>query len=360
MLDPKTMELFELVKKESNLFKSQTRIRNHLPKAKYVSTVVIDPKRVYVKERIGSDAQGNIARAKLDLSHVEFLENSFRQLGCDESQPFMVVVKRPRQENGKVYTHELIDGEHRLRALQNGNYKEWVFDVIEIEVGTKESWYFTRYKFQLNNRPVSKQTVFADAVRGGCFLYEEGFFGADEKLIAKNIEAWLDEDMSLMPKQTRGKALREIIKKKGIYTDFLTITASQAKEICEEDEKKYRVNGQEDKKRKAKGYSVREGYEREVIVGAMLNWLEHEKSYFNLHTKTPTDHKDLIRRRNKMLRSFKSLEDAILKSAKCYNDNGEWPWWVESFFVQDQEKEKDLGNFIQVSKTSKPFLKSVA
>lgn len=303
--------------------------------SKQVGYKIIDNDRVYCPP--GTDK--NLTRKDgVDEQNVKELEQSFLNSGVIWSEKPMCVIWNPQVIDGVMYDYELIAGNHRFEALNNIGQKTWYYAIYELGVDG-ESFDKSKITFQLaeNNHNPRKSSTMADIINAVNWLVGRGELAGDEA----TIKSFVDTTCSNKAKTTRGQIVSAILQSNGISQSVTTFTTAGASSWIKKNTT-FTNSGKIDKKLNQHGWTVKEGYEYEFVMSAMKKFASTGKeSYFVCHTKPPTETMTLDDKREKMLDTFATLEDAILVAAvEFYNENKRFPWQVKGFFPQNHDKKE--------------------
>lgn len=247
-----------------------------------------------------------------------------------------VVRRCSRIVEGRHYKYELIAGNHRMEALANNKYDQWIFGVYEFAVDGY-SYEDTLRPFQLLENdhvpalPSSEGDISNTIVR---------MIAHGSKLVTNDedsIRAFVNKYCKNKAHNTKGSIVLSVIRACGTYQDVVTYTSKDAFAWISENTD-YVVAGNLDRKRNKIGWTVLEGYQQEYVMNAVRKFSSMNKeSYFVCHTKAPTDKMDLYAKRDNMLDTFNEIETDLVKVIAFYNKNGRFPWNVEGFLPQDHK-----------------------
>ena len=313
----------------------------HSPGVKYKDRFVINLDDIY-NPPLKKD--NSVRTSGKSASHIQRLENSFNN-GIDYSMMPPVVRENTRIVEGKITKYELVAGNHRMEALRNLGYTEWIFDVYEIpsgQYGYEDS--VRTFQLKENDHKPSFSNSEADVVHTIVKLIAHS-----SKLVSPDedsIRDYIDDVCQNMHGNTKHKVVKDVIRqltKNGctVYRDVITYTAQDVQDFLSKNTD-YVSGGDFDFKRKKVGWSVLEGYEYEFLVNATKRFAETGiESYFTLHTKSPTEKYDVKERRKKMRQTFSDLEQAFIKVFHYYKQNGKFPWHTEGYLPQDIRGQED-------------------
>jgi hypothetical protein len=294
----------------------------------FVDYVLVSFSNIYVSEY----GALNKSRAEgKDEEHVNSLQESF-QNGIDYSKVPPVVRWNPQIIAGIRYDYELVCGDHRVEALKRNGITEWVFGLYDFgdsEYNTSEAIYY----FQLteNDHVPQKESSLNDVAKIGSLLIKEKHLAPDEKSIKKFVKAVCKNKSAYQ----KGKIINLILSENGHSPDVGTYTKDSAYAWIQKNTT-YTVAGNYDQSRKKYGWTVKEGYEDELLMNAIKKYGSTKKgSYFVCHTKAPTTSMTLQDKRDKMIESFESLESDLMDIIHYYNKHQKFPWNVEGFMPQD-------------------------
>lgn len=311
------------------------------PGVRYKDRIVIKLDDIY-NPPIKKD--NSVRSSGKNVPHIQRLEISLAN-GIDYSMMPPVVRENSRIDNGKITKYELVTGNHRMEALRNLGYTEWVFDVYEIPTG-QYGYEDSIRTFQLkeNDHKPSFSNSEADVVHTIVKLIAHS-----SKLVSPDeasIKSYVDDVCQNMHHGTKSKVVRDVVRqltKNGcnVYRDVITYTAQDVEDFLLKNTD-YVCGGNFDFKRKKVGWSVLEGYEYEFLVNATRRFAETGiESYFTLHTKSPTEKYGVKDRRNKMVQQFSDLEQALIKVFDYHKVNGKFPWNIEGYLPQDIGNQED-------------------
>lgn len=266
-----------------------------------------------------------------DTEHVNNLEESFSH-GIDYSKMPPVVRWNPQKVNGKLYDYELVCGDHRIEALKHLGANKWVFGVYKFGV---DDYIVTEsiYLFQLteNDHEPAKPASQADVAKIGSMLVKEGFLQQDEP----SIREFVDLVCKNKSKYLKGRIVSNILSASGHSPDVGTYTKDSAYAWINNNTD-YSYAGTLDPVRNKFGWTVKEGYEDELLMNAIKKYGQGKReSYFVCHTKAPTATVSLKDKRERMVSSFQELEDNLLLVIGFYNKHQRFPWQIEGFLPQD-------------------------
>lgn len=299
------------------------------PGAKYVETVSVNLLDIYVPK---SDVTGNNnpARFVTDMGNVNGIAESLRNSGQDLSLTLPVIEKLPKplKIDGKIYTYRLVCGAHRIAAANIVGLEEMVFTVYEFESDD------ARLRFQLleNNHAPSKSATAQDLCNALTYGVYKGFIKNDEESMREYLSS-----MNKIHGNTINKAIQMAIRDTGGYQDYHIYTPKDIEDFTKT--KGYTMSGKKDKLRGEAGWTVKEGYEYEYIMNAIKKYSSDDlESYFICHTKSPTERNSLDDKRDGMVEEFEYLEKALVKVFDYYKENNTFPWRIEGFLPQDNNR----------------------
>lgn len=252
--------------------------------------------------------------------------------------PILRKLITPMIVKGKTYHHVLICGHHRFEAMKRLGYDRWIFWFYELCLDGY-SYDDSKLTLQLieNNHHTPLPSKAEDVSSGLIHLIRN-----NSKLVSNDedsIKEYIDKYCNNMHRGTRGKAAAQVMAKLGTYQRVVTFTSDNANDWIK-DYTDYTNKGKFDSKRQQNGWSLYEGYEYELLFNAMKSLLETTReSYFVCRTKSPTENRDLNTRRDDMKATIKHLETAMLETFKFYEENGQFPWRIESWYPQNTETE---------------------
>ncbi len=311
------------------------------PGARFRDCQIIPLDKIYVQAQ-----ENNPVRVVTkNEDHIKKLMGNF-QNGINYSQMPPVVMEKPRQENGKHYTHELVCGHHRYDAMTELGYDRWVFWVYDFaQNGYTLDDSIRTFQIRENDHIAALASSLEDVVKIVLHLLQN-----NSKLVENNedsIRNFVNTYCLNMRTQTRNKVVSQVMAKAGTYRQVVTYTSNDAYQWVR-DNTDYAYGGELDSKRKKFGWTVLEGYEYEFIMSAVKKFRESGKpSYFICRTKAPTVNHDLDTKRQKMMETFQNLEDSLVEVFEYYQKYKKFPWSVEGFMPQDQSNE-DTKSIIRV------------
>lgn len=309
--------------------------------AKFIGRKIVDRSKIYIPPL----ADNPVRKKGKNVVQVQKLVNSLSN-GFDYSKSPPLIREETRIINGKIYEYELIAGAHRSEALEILGYDKWIYDIYEIVPGSWGTYEDILRKLQLveNNHAPELGNTEDDVVNVVLRLLKMG--SKVVKPDESNIREFVDEVCTNMHHGTRGKVVRDVVRKLKasgfpIYQDTITFTANDIEKFLSE-KTDYVAGGEFDSVRQKYGWSVLEGYEYEYVMSAARRMLETgRESYFLCHTKSPTEKNSIADRRIKMKKQFEYLENSLLEVFKFYEKEKRFPWTVESFFPQDIQAGED-------------------
>ena len=226
----------------------------------------------------------------------------------------------------------------RFEAFSNLGIESWVFWVYDFaQNGYSYDDSLRTFQLQENDHVAALPSSISDVANTISRLIKDG-----SKLVENtedSIRAYVDTYCKNMHPQTKAKIVRQTMSLAGTYRAIITYTAKDAREWIDTNTD-YTHDGIYDPKRKAFGWSVKEGYDYDAIVNAIKKYsLEGKESYFVLHTKSPTAKSTIHDKRESLMSAFTAWETYLVDVVEYYNENGHFPWHVEAFLPQDQENE---------------------
>lgn len=303
------------------------KILNTTPKLINLSTIFVNPQ------------SNNLVRVNVkDEQHVQKLSDSLRN-GIDYNSRVPIVIENPRVIDGINYRYELLDGHHRFEALVTLKKTEWLFWVYEVGTdGVPYNDALRMLQLRSNDHQAALSSSVDDTVGIICELIKKG------SSVVQNNENSIKNFVRLNCKNTnsstQGKIVRSVMAKLETYRRVVTYTSKDTVSWIDKNTS-LTHSGQFDSARKKFGWNVLEGYEYEFVMNAVKKFGEtNRESYFTCRTKAPTEDRDLITKRDQMLREFHKLENCLLDVMKFYTENKRFPWEVVGFIPQDQETEK--------------------
>lgn len=294
--------------------------------ARFLGYVKEDPRNIYVAKSDDNNSN-NPSRFVTDMGNVDALAESFLNAGQDLSLtlPIIEKLRKPLVIDSKVFTYKLVAGHHRIPAAIKAEMSELMFSQYEFDNDE------TRVRFQMkeNNHAPSKAANADDLAESIGYAIEKGFISNTEE----DMDEWLSE-MTHIHKKTKGAAKKRAIRANGTYQDILVYTPEDVKEKVSNEG--YKMAGNYDPVRKQAGWVIKEGYEYEYVVNAIRKFNElGQESYFLLHTKGPTEKRDLTDKRETMVEEIARLETALESVIQYREKNGRFPWAIEGFLPQD-------------------------
>lgn len=276
-----------------------------------------------------------------DYSHVHLITQSFEN-GIDYTKmpPTLLRLSTPMMGNdGNILKYQILTGSHRLEAFRGLGFESWVFDVYDISRNSKFSYREIKETFQLreNNHSPALPASEEDVTKTVLSLIAKG-----SKLVLPeeaSIRAYIYENCSNMHRNTQNKCVKQILRslqKNGtVVCDFYSYTAEDVKDFISQ-KTDLKQSGSYDPKRDEYGWTLLQGYEQEYIMNAARKFAETgKKSYFTLHTKTPTEDSSLEDRRQRMTENLNDFGMVIVKCADYYRKHGTLPWYIMGFLPQD-------------------------
>jgi len=310
---------------------------------KFIESKILKVDEVYIPST--GDVVRNQARKRgLSSDHVNRLSTSLAG-GIDYSQcpPVVRKLSHPKVINGRVYHYELVAGFHRLAAMQRAGIEYWIFDVYEFGVnGVTENFAIRTFQLEENNKLPSLPSKAEDIIEVLLALTH----GSEPEVprTEEAITAYVEEHCSHIHGNTKRKIIRKVVEATGAAQDVTTFIFEQLVKYIQNpanygtNEPLYQVKFEYDIERDKCGASVLEGYEYEFIYSAMQKWAkEARESYFVCHVRTPKEDSSINERRTSMMTEFDKIEEMILATAKFHEENGRFPWSVESFVAQDNK-----------------------
>ena len=306
----------------------------------YRGTIALNPDDIYVPID-DADTPNNVCRLELDEPTISQLQVGMPN-NPDWSVSLMVVRKIPggKTVNVKTYWYELVVGFHRWTALTRQLVNEWIFDVYEFK--TDED--LVDFQADENGGHLPRKTM---GVKEWTNYLSYKVSKSNPKLTRNDLVKIMDRFVNVHH-STKTSAINNAVAENGVYQDFKTYTWKEIQQTVENEDNypdgvsTYTVKGMKDDKRDAAGWTVKEGYEDEYLFNAMKKFhAEGLRSYFNLHTKIPKKDETVKTTRDNMLNKISGYEEALLSTIEYYNKHGEFPWWNESWFAQDNNKKEN-------------------
>tara|TARA_Y100000389_G_C17366688_1_gene466689 strand:- start:78 stop:1061 length:984 start_codon:yes stop_codon:yes gene_type:complete len=318
-----------------------TRVKIVSPGSKFKETKVISIDKIYVPKDSTGQTLNRARKKYLNQDHINKLSVSL-QNGIDYSKPCPIVIKNLQWRNGENFEYELICGAHRYSAMTAANIKEWIFDVYEIGVNdVAKDLAVSSLQIRENDHQPELASTADDLSNIVSYLIS--------KKLIKNTEIditdYLEANAKNLHHTTFKKVVLATVRKNGAYQDIRTFPAADLPGHIQKNSD-YEIGGVYDDKRKKFGWSVLEGYEFEYFTNALRRFDETDKgSYFLMHTKAPTEKRNLKTRRISMTKSLEQLQRGIEKAYEYKEKHGEWPWSVEAFLGQDIKNKEN--NFLK-------------
>ena len=310
----------------------------------YVDTIPLNPEDIYIPKEVKGTGN-NVTRMSLDESNIQSLQQALQN--PDWSLPLIVVKRIPGglTVEGKTYRYQLVAGYHRLTALLRNHEPMWMFDLYEFDNEEEELDFQALENDHAPRKPIDLNGL----VNYLSYKVNKGMIQNDKRQMAMELEKFQN-----VHHKTKTAAVNRAASKFGAYTDVAIRDFNEIKQfIANPDnyngESLYTHSGKIDRVRDAHGWTVKEGYEYEYLMNAIKSFNEDGKpSYFLNHVKEPTEKLSLQDRRDNMMETYATLENALLKTFEYYQKNGKFPWTVEAFFPQNNVDGEEENTFIKV------------
>lgn len=275
---------------------------------------------------------------------VNELKNSFSR-GVLTGAYLPVIEKLPVAETDEISTkyYVLRDGFNRIEALQEMGVVEYWFDVVEFGDNNRSAT-GARVDFSLscNNHEPSERSSDKDIHRSVSILLQSGDLENDFNAIKEYIQKISGTNPSRAHRIADAVATDN-----GIEPPIHTWSPVKIRQGFT---KKLNVysHGDYDPENNKFGWTVLEGYESDVIAGAIAKYNSEKsdkitggQSYFVGHTKLPTSAADLSERRKNMVRTINKKIEDLISVCKYYNETGELPFELIGFLPQTSEEDAD-------------------
>ena len=327
----------------SIVIKELTRSPIDAAGSKYQKTLILDTKLIYVPKTPSGKSLNKARRKGLKQDHINKLSVSLKN-GIDYSKRPPIVVKKHQWVDGTFYEYELICGAHRFAAMGQAGIFSWVFDVYVLGTdGIAKDLAMVTLQMRENDHAWELPSTADDLINMIGFLIEQKLMENTEKAITD----YLLENTQNLHGATRKKVVLGAVRSNGAHQDIKTYPADELQKFIDNNSD-YTYGGRHDTVRDKFGWTIMEGYEYEYISNALKKVADTDKgSYFLMHTKAPTENRDLKSRRKAMLAAIKQLESGIEKAAKIKAETGNWPWHIEAFMGQDVKNSEK--SFLSVS-----------
>jgi hypothetical protein len=318
--------------------------------------------RVCVRlDQIRTNAHDNPVReGGRNASLVADLKNSFTR-GVLTGAFLPVIEKLAVAESDEISTkyYVLRDGFNRVEALMELGVTEYWFDVAEFG-DDKRSVHGARTDFSLscNDHAPSEKSSDKDIHRSVSILLKSGDLEQDFLKIKEYIQKITGVSASRAHRIADMAAADN-----GIDPPIHTWSPVKIKQGFT---KKLGVysHGNYDPENNKFGWTVLEGYESDVISGAIAKFNSEKSdkltggvSYFVGHTKLPSGTSDLSERRTQMIRTFNKKIDDLIVLCEHYKKTGKIPFELIGFLPQTIEEDADK-KIIPVSAINAPPLTS--
>mgnify|MGYP003652461860 CR=1 FL=1 len=311
--------------------------------SKHQETLILGTDKIYVPKSTSGKTINRARKKYLNQDHINKLAVSLVK-GIDYSKRPPIVVKKHQWVDGTFYEYELICGSHRFAAMNKSNILSWVFDVYVLGTdGIAKDLAMVTLQMRENDHAWELPSTADDLINMIGFLIEQKLMENTEKAITD----YLLENTQNLHGATRKKVVLSAVRKNGAHQDIRTFPSDDLQSFIDKNSD-YSHGGQHDTDRDKFGWTILEGYEYEYISNALKKVADTDKgSYFLMHTKAPTENRDLKSRRKAMLAAIKQLESGIEKAAKIKAETGNWPWHIEAFMGQDVKNSEK--SFLSVS-----------
>lgn len=322
---------------------------------KYIGRQTVKFSDIYMQ----TEGDGNSVRADgVTKSNVDDIEHSFKSgVIYNEYLPILKFKNNKVKdangvETGEAKSYEIVDGNHRVPALQKLNIDEWVFDVYQYDpsntdgvkgktLSETESTKMTQ--MIANGHPPKHRAVIADVVKTvisilhdkestSIEMIDEGF--SDDslkdfiKFITPNMLPRLRTDAYItIVNAYNTTAQSSKGKQSPIATEFHPYNADSAALFLARTPGGWKSGGIEDSARNKFAYIMNETSVTSTVFNALLSFKKYGKtSYVIIHAKErPTDTKPLDVTIAKVQARNQQLKELILHVAKYYNETGIWP-----------------------------------
>jgi hypothetical protein len=322
---------------------------------KYIGRQTVKFSDIYMQ----TEGDGNSVRADgVTKSNVEDIKESFSSgVIYDEYLPILKfknnrVKDANGVETGEAKSFEIVDGNHRVPALQKLNKDEWVFDVYQYDpsntdgirgktLSEAESTKMTQ--MIANGHPPKHRAAIADVVKTvisilhdkestSIEMIEDGFSDTSLKefidFITPNMLPRLRNDAYItIVNAYNTTAQSSKGKQSSIATEFHPYNADSAALFLNRTPGDWKSGGIEDPIRNKFAYIMHETSVTPTVFNALLSFKKYGKtSYVIIHAKErPTDTKPLDVTIAKVQARNQQLKELILHVAKYYNETGIWP-----------------------------------
>lgn len=309
----------------------------------YVDTIKLSIDDIYIPKEVKGTGN-NVTRISLDQTNIQSLQQALKN--PDWSLPLIVVKRIPGglTVDGKTYRYQLVAGYHRLTALIRNQELSWMFDVYEFKNEEEELDFQALENDHAPRKPIDLNGL----VNYLSYKVNKGMIKNDKQSMICELKKFKN-----VHHKTKTAAVNRACSKFGAYTDVVIRDFEEVKRFIEnpnnyDGEQPYTHSGKIDRHRNSHGWSVKEGYEYEYLMNAIKSFNEDGlPSYFVNHVKEPTDKLSLKDRRDNMLNTYATLENALIKTFEYYKKNGKFPWRVESFLPQNNVEGQVETTFIK-------------
>lgn len=310
----------------------------------FIENIVLNPEDVYMpKEEKGGN--NNATRKALSQPNILALQTALKYPDWNEPLPVVKRIPGGKTINGKTYRYQLVAGYHRMTALLRNQTQPWIFALYEFANEKDE----LRFQAKENDKKPQNAIDHDGLVNYLTYMVSRGYIEND----VNAMKAELDETFTFVHGQTKKKAIKVAATQNGAYTDVILRDYTEIKDFIDNEDNypngvdKYTYGGKKDTKRNAIGWTVKEGYEDEFIFNAMKSFnVTGLPSYFISHVNAPTDKMSLQDRRDNMMKTYTTLENALVKTFEYYQKNGCFPWRQEAFFPQNNVQGQEENTFI--------------
>jgi len=325
------------MKKEKDMLDKKMVTRTLIVEKGHVEILNLNPEDIYVPKE-DKDSENNITRILLDPQNIDRLQIAL--MAPDWSKPLIVIerIKGGLTVNGKTYWYKLVAGYHRMSALKRQCVTEWLFDLYEFETNEE------RVDFQAieNDHEPRKEMSTEDWANYLSYKFSQGWLTSKEDM-KKQMDKFKNVHSS-----TKTGAILRAVSKNGVYQDFVIRDWKEIQEFINNPDNYttghvYTYKGKKDPNRQECGWTVKEGYEHEYLMNAIMKYHDtRNTSYFVNWVKTPNDKVPTAAdKRELMSNKYDKLETALKSTFEYYQEHGTFPWRQEAWFPQDNKSGED-------------------